>query len=120
MCQQTAEEVKSEGSSAASPTPGSTSECFQVHTNNNASPQSRISVPGAMLVPLLSANVFAMNERKAVGKIYAFFCFDKSIEQKYDYYLLAVFGLKKGSLSSSFAESELLRIFREKHEDLGK
>ena len=30
-----------------------------------------------------------------------------------------MFGLKKGSLSSSFAESELLRIFREKHEDLG-
>ena len=89
-------------------------------TLNNASPQSRIPVPGAMLVPLLSANVFAMNERKAVGKIYAFFCFDKSIEQKYDYYLLAVFGLKKGSLSSSFAESELLRIFREKHEDLDK
>ena len=70
MCQQTAEEVKSEGSSAASPTPGSTSECFQVHTNNNASPQSRISVPGAMLVPVLTANVFAMNERKAIGKKY--------------------------------------------------
>ena len=70
MCQQTAEEVKSEGFSEGTPPSGSTSECFQVHTNNNASPQSRISVPGAMLVSVLTANVFAMNERKAVGKIY--------------------------------------------------
>ena len=40
-------------------------------TLNNASPQSRIPVARAMLVPVLTANVFAMNERKAVGKIYA-------------------------------------------------
>ena len=52
---------------------------FTPITLNNASPQSRISVPGAMLVPVLTANVFAMNERKAVGKIYAWFCFNKSI-----------------------------------------
>ena len=34
MCQQTAEEVKSEGFSAATPPPGSTSERVKVHTNN--------------------------------------------------------------------------------------
>ena len=79
MCKQTAEEVKSEGSSvsAATTPPGSTSECVQVNTNNalalklnNASPQSWIPVAGAMLVSVLTVNVFGMNERKAVGKIY--------------------------------------------------